>query len=159
MKWKKNDDQKLREKNGISFANFGELSRKKASVYKTLETMPSAIIVETISEAYVYPRIKFSRRPQVSKFSVHDWGDKDDWRHRVVLHDRQATYIGWRAGRPLMHAGVNYIPLSGTMNLAEEHRSRWNFQKKLDHVITFLLSFSWSSAENKKLYAVKFLLF
>ncbi len=40
-----------------------------------LETKPSAIIVETISEAYV-PRIILSRRSQVAKFLVPDWGDK-----------------------------------------------------------------------------------
>ncbi len=52
----------------------------------------------------------------VAKFIVPDWGGDSG---RVVVPARQAAKAGLPVRQP--YAGVNFIPQSGTMNLATVH--------------------------------------
>jgi hypothetical protein len=54
----------------------------------------------------------------VAKFIVPDWGLK--LTPAQGCRTGPSGYIGWQANTTILYAGVNYIPHSGTMNLASE---------------------------------------
>jgi hypothetical protein len=61
-------------------------------------------------------RIIGEQMSSLAKFIVTDWGDKDD--HGIGLSYRPAAGLHRLAGRYGNPDGVNFIPPSGTMNLA-----------------------------------------
>jgi hypothetical protein len=56
-----------------------------------------------------------------AKFIVPDWGDIVDSGIGLSHRPGPPGYVGWQAGTTT-HAGVNYIPQSGSMNVATDGR-------------------------------------
>ncbi len=79
----------------------------------------------------------------VATFIVPDWGEKSQLWHRVVVPARQAAYAGGPVRQS--YARVNYIPQSGTMNLAQEGLNggfdSMAFIEKIPFFITYKIFF------------------